>query len=141
MPAIAFKIITPERLVFASEVDQATLPALDGEVTILPNHIPYIAPLKSGEIILKRGEEEISLAVSGGFIEFSANTLSVLADTAERAEEIDVARAEAAKKRAEELKMRRASIDEQEFAKVAAVLERELARIKVAKKYQVRKHR
>jgi len=138
MSKILFKIITPERIVFESEVNQATLPALDGEVTILPNHIPYISPIKAGEILLKTGGEEQSLSVSGGFIEFSNNTLSVLADTAERAEEIDIARAEEAKKYVEDLKNKRVSMDEQEFAKVSAVLERELARIKVAKKYKQR---
>ena len=82
---IKFKIVTPERTVYESEVDQATLPVADGEVTILPNHRSYIAALKAGEIILKNNCEEVSMVTSGGFIEFNNNALVVLADTAEHA--------------------------------------------------------
>lgn len=132
---IKFRIITPEKTVFESEIDQVSLPVADGEVTILPNHRPYIASLKSGEIVLKTKEGEISLVVSGGFIEFNQNNLVVLADTAERAEEIDVARAEEARKRAEELKKEKISMDDGEYARVAASIEKELARIKVGRKH------
>ncbi len=131
---IKFKIITPERIVFEADVNQATLPVSDGEVTILANHRPYIASLKPGEITLKTkkqdDEKEESLVVSGGFIEFTQNTLTILADTAERAEEIDLKRAEEAKSRAEKLK------DE---AHVAAIIHKHAARIKVARKYYSRK--
>ncbi|MCD6149488.1 ATP synthase F1 subunit epsilon [bacterium] len=134
---IKFKITTPEKTVYEDEIYQATLPVADGEVTILPNHRSYIAFLKSGEIILKKKneEKEIDLAISGGFIEFHNNELIVLADTAERAEEIDLERAEEAKKRAEDIKKQRVSMDEVEYARVAAMLEKELARVKVAKRY------
>jgi len=137
MSLIKFKITTPEKTVYENEIYQATLPVVDGEVTILPNHRSYIASLKSGEIILKKKnkEKEIDLAISGGFIEFHNNELIILADTAERAEDIDLERAEEAKKRAEDIKKRRVSIDEVEYAHVAAILEKELTRIKVAKRY------
>jgi len=137
MSSIKFKITTPEKTVYEDKVYQATLPVADGEVTILPNHRSYIASLKPGEIILKKRnkEGEVSLAISGGFIEFHNNELIVLADTAERAEEIDLKRAEEARKRAEEIKKRRVSMDEIEYARVAATLEKELARVKVAKRY------
>ena len=69
MKKIKFKIVTPERIVFEDEVDQVTLPVTDGEVTILPNHLSYIASLKAGEIMLKKDGKEINMAVSGGFIE------------------------------------------------------------------------
>jgi len=138
---IKFKITTPEKTVYEDEIYQATLPVADGEVTILPNHRSYIASLKSGEIILKKKnkEKEIDLAISGGFIEFHNNELIVLADTAERAEEIDLERAEEAKKRAEDIKKQRVSMDEVEYARVAAMLEKELARVKVARKYSERR--
>ena len=106
---IKFKIVTPERTVCEQEIDQATLPVTDGEVTILPNHQSYIASLKAGEIILKNEKENIHMAVSGGFIEFDKNNLVILADTAERAEEIDLSRAEEARKRAEDLKNQKIS--------------------------------
>ena len=136
---IKFKIVTPERTVFEDEVDQATLPVADGEVTILPNHRSYIASLKAGEIMLKKNGKEIDLAVSGGFIEFDKNNLVVLADTAEHAEEIDLQRAEEARIRAEELKNEKVVMDEGEFARVAAAVEKEMARIKVARKQRTKR--
>ena len=136
MDNIKLKIITPERITYESDgINQATLPVSDGEVTILPNHRSYIASLKPGEVILKKDEEEIDLAISGGFIEFHDNELVVLADEAERAEEIDLEKAEEAKKRAEDIKNKVISTDEAEYVRVAAALEKELAKIKVAKKY------
>jgi len=136
---IKFKIITPERTVYESEVDKATLPVSDGEVTILPNHRSYIASLKPGEISLKTGDDEKLLVTSGGFIEFNNNALVVLADTAERASEIDIKRAEeTARRRAEELKKEKVTMDELEYAKVAASIEKELVRVRVAKKHHSR---
>ena len=135
---IKFKIITPERTVYENEVDQITLPVTDGEVTILPNHRSYIASLKAGEIMLLSDKEEIHLAVSGGFVEFDQNNLIVLADTAEHAEEIDEQRAEEARKRAEELKTQKVNMNEEEFARVAALVEKEMNRVKVARKHRTR---
>ena len=138
MKNIKIKIVTPERTVYEDEVSQATLPTIDGEVTILPDHIPYITALKAGEIMLKKGEETIHLATSGGFIEFNNNILTMLTDTVERAEEIDIKRAEEAKQRAEELQKQRITLDDMEYAKTAALVEKELARIKVARKHRTK---
>lgn len=135
---INFKIVTPEKTVFESEIDQATLPVADGEVTILPNHRSYIGALKAGEIMLKIGKEEINLAISGGFIEFNKNNLVVLADTAERAEEIDLKRAEEAKARAEKVMKERVRMDDSEYARVAAAIEKEMARLRVGRKHRTR---
>ena len=134
MSVINLKIITPERIVFEGEIDQATLPVSDGEVTILPKHRSYIASLKIGEITIKNGSEENSIAVAGGFLEFADDKLVVLADEAERAEEIDIAKAEEARKRAEDLK-NCVLQDETEYARVVAALELEMSKIKIAKKY------
>jgi F-type H+-transporting ATPase subunit epsilon len=131
---IQFKIVTPERSVYEAEVEQATLPVADGEVTILPNHRAYIAALKPGEIVIKKNEADVHLAISGGFIEFANNTLTVLADTAEQAEEIDIKRAEEARGRAEELKKQKVSMSEFEYARVAAAVEKEMVRLKVARR-------
>lgn len=136
---IKIKIITPERSVFEDNIDQVTLTVESGEMTMFPDHIPYTGSLKPSEILVKKGNEITSLAVSGGFMEFSNNILTVLADTAERAEEIDLARAEEAKKRAEELKKQKVTMDDTQFAKVAALMEKEMARIKVARKHRTRK--
>lgn len=141
MQHIKFKIVTPEKAVIDEEVYQVTLPVLDGEVTILPNHVPYIGAIKAGEIIVRKESdgEEISLATSGGFAEFHDNTLSILADTAERAEEIDLARAEEARTRAALLQKERITMDDEEYARTAAMIEKELARVKVARKHHTRK--
>lgn len=135
---IKFKIVTPEKTVFEEIVDQATLPVTDGEVTIMPGHRSYIASLKPGRVMVKAGNKETDLAVSGGFIEFHNNTLIVLADTAERAEEIDVTRAEEARKRAEELKKEKISMDDAEYARVAALVEKEMVRIKVGGRHHTK---
>jgi F-type H+-transporting ATPase subunit epsilon len=137
-PNIKFKIVSPERTVFEQEISQATLPVLDGQVTILPGHRSYIAALKAGEIMLKADGKEILLVTSGGFIEFNDNTLVVLADTAEAAEEIDMKRAEEARQRAEKIKEEKVSMNEMEYARVAAAIEKETARIRVAKKHHSR---
>jgi F-type H+-transporting ATPase subunit epsilon len=135
---IKFKIVTPEKTVYESEIDQATLPVADGEVTILPNHRSYIAALKAGKICLNKEGEEIVMATSGGFIEFNDNNLVVLADTAERAEEIDIARAEKAKKKAEEAMKQKETMDNVEYARVAAAVEKEMARLRVGKKHRTK---
>lgn len=142
MSNIKLKIVTPEKTVYEDEVYQATLPVSDGEVTILPDHRSYIASLKSGEVILKKersSDEEIDLAISGGFIEFNNNKLVILADTAERAEEIDLGKAKEARKKAEELKKQKISVDETDYARVAVLLEKQLTRVRVAERYLRRK--
>ncbi len=132
---IQFKIVTPEKTVYEDSINQATLPVADGEVTILPNHRSYIGALKAGEIMIKKEDMEEIMSVSGGFVEFNNNALTVLADTAERAEEIDVKRAEEGRKKAEEVMKKRVQIDETEYARVAAAIEKEIARIKVGRKH------
>ena len=134
---IKFKIVTPERTVFEDEVDQATLPVSNGEITILPNHRSYIASLKPGELMIKKNGEEINMAISGGFIEFNDNNLVVLADAAERAEEIDIKAAEEARKRAEDLKSQK-MMDEGEYARIAAAIEMEMVKLRVARKHRTK---
>lgn len=136
---IKFKIVTSEKTVYEDEVDQATFMTSDGQITILPNHRSYITSLMPGEAMIKKKGEEISLSISGGFIEFHDNTLIVLADTAERAEEIDLKRAEEARARAEELKNQAISVDDEDYARVAAAIQKESARIRVAKKHYTKR--
>ena len=137
---IKFKIVTPEKTVVEEDIYQALLPIEGGEITVLPNHIPYIGSLRSGEILLRHeiNGEETSLATSGGFIEFHDNILVVLADTAERADEIDLARAEEAEERAKKIMAERVRTDDEEYARVAAALEKEMARVRVARKHRSR---
>lgn len=133
MEKMNFKIATPERVVYKDDVDSVTLPTREGEITVLINHAPLISVLKPGEIRVKKDDKEIVLAVSGGFIEVLSTKVVVLADTAERSEEIDIERAEAAIHRAEKLREERA-VDSREFAALTAQIEKELARIKVGRK-------
>ena len=136
---IKFKIVTPERTVFEDSVTQVTLPTADGEITILPNHVSYISSLLPGELMVKKDGEEILLSISGGFIEYHENELIVLADTAERAEEIDLKRAEEGRRKAQELKEQKISMDESEYAAVAAAIQKESARIRVARKHYTKR--
>jgi len=140
---IKIKIVTPEKTVFEGDFFQATIPTMDGEITILPNHRTYISVVKPGEIILKNenDKDELSMAVSGGFIEFDSNNqLTILADTAERADEIDLERAEEARKKAEELKNKRIEMDETAYARILVSLDKQLARIRVARKRYSRRN-
>lgn len=132
---IKFRIVTPERILFEEEVDQVSLPTQQGEITVLPNHIPLISILQPGELRFKKGGEEIPMVVSGGFIEVQPFEVTVLADTAERIEEIVEERAEEARKRAEEA-MKAKKLDAKEYAYLVSKIEKELARVRVVKKYK-----
>ena len=138
MSSIKLDIVTAERMVFSDDVDVVVAPGVEGQLGILPHHIPLMTMLRPGELRVRKGREEFSLAISGGFLEVRPDRVIVLADAAERAEEINVARAEEAKRRAQEqLSDRRAAgLDE---ARTEAALRRSLARLKVAEKRRKRK--
>lgn len=136
---INFEIATPERIVYKDTVDSLTLPTREGEITVLPQHIPLVSVLQPGAITVRKGKEEQYMAVSGGFIEVQLNNrVVVLADTAERAEELTVDAIEKARVDAQKVLAEKRTADTESFALAAAALERELARLKVARKH--RKH-
>lgn len=133
MPKLKIDIVTAERLVYSAEdVDVIVAPGVEGQLGILPRHTPLMTMLQPGELRIRKGNEEISLAISGGFLEVRPDKVVVLADAAERAEEIDVARAEAAKRRAEELLKKKAP--EMDLIAAEAALRRALAWLKVAER-------
>lgn len=134
---LQFEITTPERQVFQETVRQVSIPTETGEITVLPNHLPLIAPVPAGELrAVKESGEEVLMAVSGGFVTVQRdNHVVVLADTAERAEELDLEAIEEAKKRAEEV-MQQKHDDVERYADAAAAMARELARLKVATKHR-----
>ena len=134
---IKFDIVTAERLVYSDQVDMVIAPGIEGQLGILPRHTPLMTMLTPGELRLKKGSEEISLVVAGGFLEVRPDHVIVLADAAERAEEIDAARAEAAKQRAQELLS--GGISQIEKAQAEAALRRSIARLNVAEKRKQRK--
>src|SRR3989344_2465142 len=140
MKTIHFQIATPEKVVFdAPKAESITLPTKMGEITVLPDHLPVVASLVPGEVRVTVGGQEVSMAVSGGFIQIMPGKVVVLADSAERAEDIDEARAEQARHRAQELltKKRTEAVD---YTGLAVKLEKELARLKVVRKRRGSKH-
>ncbi len=137
MPSLKIDIVTAERVVYSAEVDEVVAPGVEGQLGILPHHAPLMTTLQAGELVVKRGNQEESMAISGGFLEVRPDRVIVLADQAERAEEIDIARAAEARKRAEErLKTKETGLDE---ARAEAALRRSLIRLSVAEKFQRRR--
>lgn len=137
---LTVEIVTVERkLLEETGVDEVIAPGIEGQLAILPRHAAFMTMLAPGELILRKGQEEIPFAVSGGFFEVLHDKVTVLADAAERAEEIDVARAEAARERARLALERKESLEEQ--AAMMAALERSLARLKVAESLRRRRAR
>lgn len=132
---LKFQIITPEKIVFNEEIDSITLPTVDGEITVLPNHIPLISVTKPGEIMIKKDGQAHHMAVMRGFVETSDNRVRLMTDAAELADEIDERRAEEAKVRAEKLVAE--SKDQVEYTDASAALARALARIKVARRKRI----
>lgn len=133
MPRLHFTIASPERVVFESEIDQVSLPTKLGEITLLPHHIPLISSLSAGEVVITKDATQTSLAISGGFLEITKDHVTLLADTAERSDEIDEARAEEAKQRALSLLKEKRS-DAVEYAALMAKIEKEFARLRVVRK-------
>lgn len=133
MTTLHLTITTPERVVFDEDVASVNVPTQMGEVGILPNHIPLVSVLQAGELHFVQAGTEQAMAVSGGFVEVRDNRVIILADTAERAEEIDEARAQAAREKAQKLMQERAS-DDVGFADAQAAMAKELARLKVVRK-------
>lgn len=124
-----------------AEAESLSLPTDLGEITILENHIPLVANLRAGEIKFKKENSEEFFVVSGGVLEVKpGNEVVVLADTAEFGHEIDVQRAEEARERARKL-MSESYKDEKTYAESTALLEKNLARLKVAKKHRTRTHK
>jgi F-type H+-transporting ATPase subunit epsilon len=134
---IRLDIVTAERVVFSDEVDIIIAPGKEGELGILPHHSPLMTTLNSGELIARKSGEEYSLAISGGFLEVQPDRVIILADSAERAEEIDIARAEEAKTRAKETLSTATS--QTDMAQAEAALRRALARLEVADRRKKKK--
>jgi len=124
-------IVTAERSVLSEEgVDEIVVPGIEGELAVLPMHAPLLTMIKPGVMRIMKGTDETELAITGGFLEVRDDRVTILADAAERAEEIDVARAEEARKSAE-LEQRETDVD---LARVAGELQRALVRLKVAER-------
>ena len=128
---LTVEIVTVERkLLEESGIDEVIAPGVEGQLAVLPRHAAFMTMLAPGELILKKGAEEHPFAVTGGFFEVLNDRVIVLADAAERAEEIDIERAEAARQRAQVALERKESLEEQ--AAMQAALQRALIRLRIA---------
>ena len=133
---LLLEIVTPDRAIVRQEVDELQVPGSEGYLGILPGHTPLLAMLKVGELWYRTGRETHHLAIAGGFVEVLPERVTVLAQVAERAEEIDVARAEAARTRAEE-RLGRGQTD-MDFERARIAMMRALVRLQVAARARTR---
>jgi F-type H+-transporting ATPase subunit epsilon len=134
---IKFEIVTPEKTILKENVVEIVVPTQEGELTILPHHSPLVAMLKSGVLVLKKADGGADVAfVAGGFLEVLHDRVVVLADTAERAENIDEAKVEEAKIRAEKAMKEVRHEDAEEFARIAASLEHELSKTRALNRWR-----
>jgi F-type H+-transporting ATPase subunit epsilon len=137
MASLKIDIVTAERVVYSAEADAVIAPGVEGQLGILPHHAPLMTILEAGELVVRKGAQEDIMAISGGFLEVRPDHVIVLADQAERAEEIDVNRAAEARKRAEErLKTKEAGMD---TLRAETALRRALVRLSVAEKVKTRR--
>ena len=126
-------IVTAERVVYSDEgVDEVVAPGIEGELTVLPQHAPLMTMIKPGVMRIVKGGDDIDMAITGGFLEVRDDRVTILADAAERAEDIDTVRAEEARRRAERLLDERES--KVELVEAAAELQRALIRLKAVER-------
>ena len=134
MARIRCEVVTAERTVLQDDVDMVVAPGIEGQIGILPHHAPLMTSLTYGELIIHReGQEDEFIAIGGGFMEVGPKHVTILADSAERAGEIDEARAEEARQRAQEL-MTQKQREDADFVRAEAALRRSMLRLKVAKR-------
>jgi len=138
MKTLKFKIATPEKVIYENDaVLQVTIPTMDGEITVLPDHVPLVSVLKAGEMRIKDNDGEHILAVAGGFLEVRGhNEIIILADHAQRAIEIDIEKAEAAKKLAEEQMSKIKNVQDVDYARMQALIEKENNLVRIGKKFR-----
>ena len=129
---LTLEIATPMRLVVAETVDEVVAPGIEGYFGVLPGHAPFLTTLGIGEVTYRVGQDEHYLALAGGFAEVRNDKVIVLADTAERPEEIDRARSERARERAERRLSAATSEETVDYTRAAAALARALARLQTA---------
>jgi F-type H+-transporting ATPase subunit epsilon len=132
MSPIKLDIVTAERQVYSGEVDMLVAPGIDGQLGILPHHVPLMTILKAGEMVAEKDGNGICWAISGGFLEVRPDRVIVLADAAERDDEIDIERAESARRRAEKLlKEHPVGVD---VSRAEAALQRSMVRLQVGQR-------
>jgi F-type H+-transporting ATPase subunit epsilon len=133
---LALDIITPIKVVLSEEVDEITLPTVDGEISILPNHVNLLTKVAPGEMVIRKGAQTDLFAITGGFLEIANNHVNVLADYAVHADDIEIAKVEEAKERAQ--KAMKEKLTEEDFRVANAELAKSLLQLKVARRRKVR---
>lgn len=133
---LSLEIVTPDRALIREEVDEVVVPGSDGYLGILPGHAPLLATLKVGELWYRTGQDKHYLAIAFGFVEVLPERVTILAQVAERAQEIDVSRAEAARKRAEERLAR--PVSDMDFERARIAMMKSLIRLQVASRARTR---
>jgi F-type H+-transporting ATPase subunit epsilon len=134
-PYLDLQIVTPDKLLVREQVDEVEVPGTEGYFGVLPGHTPMLASLAVGELWYRKGQDRIYLAIAFGFAEVLPDRVTILARLAERAEDIDVARAEASRKRAESrLAQPKADID---YERARIALMKSLARLQVSSRVQL----
>lgn len=127
---LKLEMVTPYKRVLTEEVDEITVPGFVGELGLLPGHTPLLTTLKVGDLTYKKGSEQFHVAVNWGYLEVADDVVTVLVDTAEKADEIDLERAKAALGRAEDA-LKTLAQDDKKFAIMEAALARAMVRIQV----------
>ncbi len=133
---LSLELVTPDRAIVHEQVDEVEIPGADGYFGVLPGHTPLLAALSAGVLWYRKGTEKVYLSVAYGFAEVQPDRVTILAQLAERAEEIDVARAEAARKRAEQRMMTPAAEVDIERARMALL--KSLVRLQAAERARIR---
>jgi F-type H+-transporting ATPase subunit epsilon len=135
---LTFEIVTPDRALVREEVDEVVVPGSEGELGILPGHTPLLATLKVGELWYRQGQDKHYLAIAFGFAEILPDRVTILAQIAERAEDIDATRAERAKQRAEERLARPSVASDLDFERARIAMMKSLIRLQVASRARTR---
>jgi len=130
--SIKLEIVTPEAKTYSEDVEMVTLPGVEGEMGIFPNHVPLMTQVVPGEIVTRKDGEDHFLAIGEGFVQITADRVSVLTDMAIKADDIDEMKAEEARKRAE--KRLQEKLSDEEAATVGAALAHSLAQLKVKRR-------
>jgi F-type H+-transporting ATPase subunit epsilon len=132
MATLKLEIVTPEAKTYSEDVEMVTLPGAEGEMGIYPNHVPLMSQLVAGEVVVRKDGQNYFLAIGEGFVQITGERVAVMTDMALKAENIDEAKAEEAKRRAEARLAEK--LDDEEAATVSAALAHSLAQLKVKRR-------
>ena len=135
MATLKLEIVTPEAKTYSEDVDMVTLPGVEGEMGIYPMHVPIMTQLAAGEVSVRKGGQDYFLAIGDGFVEITGTRVAIMTDMAIKAENIDEARAEEARRRAEARLAEK--LDDAEAAQVSAALAHSLAQLKVKRRHRL----